>query len=48
MGASAKASRFQMESQAVDDCIRVLNGESPNNDAFSHHVASVDQLVAVG
>jgi D-3-phosphoglycerate dehydrogenase len=33
IGASARQSRRLMELGATEDCIRVLNGEQPNNDA---------------
>ena len=34
IGASARQSRYLMELSAAEDCIKVLNGESPNNDAL--------------
>jgi len=34
IAASAKGSRYLMELGAVEDCIRVLNGEAPVNDAL--------------
>jgi len=34
IGASARQSRYLMELGASEDCIRVLNGESPRNDAL--------------
>ena len=34
IGASARQSRYLMELGAAEDCIRVLKGESPNNDAL--------------
>lgn len=34
IGASARQSRFLMELGAAEDCIRVLNGEPPNDDAL--------------
>lgn len=34
IGASARQSRYLMELGASEDCIRVLKGESPNNDAL--------------
>ena len=34
MGASAHASRYLMELGAAEECIRVLNGEPPENDAI--------------
>ena len=34
IGASAHASRFLMELGAAEDCIRVLNGETPEHDAI--------------
>lgn len=34
IGASAHASRHLMELGAAEDCLRVLNGEAPANDAF--------------
>jgi D-3-phosphoglycerate dehydrogenase / 2-oxoglutarate reductase len=35
IGASAKGSRYLMELGAVDDCIRVLKGEKPKNNALT-------------
>jgi len=34
IGASARQSRYLMELGAAEDCIRVLSGESPDNDAL--------------
>jgi len=34
IGASARHSRYLMELGAAEDCIRVLNGKHPNNDAL--------------
>jgi len=34
IAASARQSRYLMELGAAEDCIRVLNGEQPNNDAL--------------
>jgi len=34
IGASAKQSRYLMELGAAENCIKVLNGEPPNNDAL--------------
>lgn len=34
IGASARQSRYLMELGAAEDCIKVLNGEPPNNDAL--------------
>jgi D-3-phosphoglycerate dehydrogenase len=36
IGASARQSRYLMELGAAEDCIRVLNGEEPYNDALEH------------
>ncbi len=35
IGASARKSRYLMELGAAEDCIRVLNGETPENPAPS-------------
>jgi D-3-phosphoglycerate dehydrogenase len=35
IAASAQQSRYLMELGAAEDCIRVLNGEQPNNDALN-------------
>jgi D-3-phosphoglycerate dehydrogenase len=41
MAASAKGSRYLMELGAVEDCIRVLNGEEPENDAITEENLSL-------
>ena len=35
IAASAKGSRYRMELGAVEDCLRVLNGEMAQNDALA-------------
>jgi D-3-phosphoglycerate dehydrogenase len=35
IGASAQGSRYLMELVAVEDCIRVLKGQLPENDALT-------------
>jgi D-3-phosphoglycerate dehydrogenase len=37
MGASARTSRFLMELEATEDCIRVLKGEKPFHDAYEEN-----------
>lgn len=40
IGASARQSRYLMELGAAEDCIRVLNGDLPQNDAFRDYPVS--------
>lgn len=42
MGASANESRYYMELGAVEDCIRVLKGETPVHDAYLENLDDLD------
>jgi len=44
MGASANESRYYMELGAAEDCIRVLNREIPQNDAYEENLSEISQI----
>jgi D-3-phosphoglycerate dehydrogenase len=47
IGASARQSRYLMELGAAEDCIRVLNGEEPYNDALEHTFGNLKMVSAL-